>query len=231
MQPQIIIIQCAKRKGKDKDKKKGAPRFIDDQGNTVLFVADSSNAQRETAEKCAHPDEVSPNGETWRKRLDAYNTQFKTSGKNPFGLLAASELYFEKIYSALSAKYGSDNVYILSAGWGLVRSDYLLPHYDVTFSEKASSLSRRVNIGDWKDHNHLLRDGRDGVRTDVLVGLRYLDLFYALTSHVIDKSEVVVHYKSGQTPKRPGYSYRHFEGAKSTTWYYSPANDLLTDGN
>ena len=78
----------------------------------------------------ASPDEQAEGEATWRRLVLAYNS---SSSNNAFGLHKAYQLYQNPAYEALVNKFGSKEVFILSAGWGLVRSDFLLPTYDITF--------------------------------------------------------------------------------------------------
>jgi hypothetical protein len=36
-------------------------------------------------------------------------------------------------------RFGLENVYVLSASWGLIRADFLTPYYDITFSSSADA--------------------------------------------------------------------------------------------
>ncbi len=57
---------------------------------------------------------------------------------NPLGLLPAWQLYKNKTYQLLADTFGPKNLYIFSAGWGLVRSDFMIPNYDITLSPNAT---------------------------------------------------------------------------------------------
>jgi hypothetical protein len=54
-------------------------------------------------------------------------------GGNPLGLVPAYRLYDNAVYQRLVDRLGIANVYILSAGWILLRADFLTPvlgHHD-----------------------------------------------------------------------------------------------------
>ena len=63
--------------------------------------------------------------------LQEYND---APNENPFGLLQAGRLYKDKTYGMLMEECGPERLYVLSAGWGLIRSDYLTPDYNIIFS-------------------------------------------------------------------------------------------------
>ncbi|HDD43892.1 MAG TPA: hypothetical protein ENG63_03400, partial [Candidatus Desulfofervidus auxilii] len=77
-----------------------------------------------------HPDDIYKNNLTYRKVLMEYNKRQKN--ENSYNLCSALDLYWHPIYRKLKeiADYKEIFVYILSAGWGLVRGDFLLPYYD-----------------------------------------------------------------------------------------------------
>ncbi len=83
----------------------------------------------------ARPDDPSLDcpGKTWRDLVQAYNATEKD--RNPFGLSHAYRLYTPPIYTKLVDRFKKENVFILSAGWGLIASNFLTPNYDITFSK------------------------------------------------------------------------------------------------
>jgi len=88
----------------------------------------------------ARPDDRSDTGTLWRDVLLKYNRE---PDGNPLGLYPAHQLYENKAYWRLADELGVQNVYILSAGWGLIRADFLTPYYDITFSLSADAYKRR----------------------------------------------------------------------------------------
>jgi hypothetical protein len=75
--------------------------------------------------------------------LLAYN---RNPGNNPLGLVPAFELYANETYRSLVEQCGTENTYILSAGWGLINAAFLTPYYDITFSAAADPYKRRMRI-------------------------------------------------------------------------------------
>ncbi len=56
---------------------------------------------------------------------------------DPLWLVAAYRLYDNTVCQHLGDKLGIANIYILSAGWGLIRADFLTQYYNITFSASA----------------------------------------------------------------------------------------------
>ena len=97
-----------------------------------MFVAKPDAAPPSESQVYARPDDVSDTGKSWRTVLQEYNA---VPGDNPLGLLPAWQLYKNSTYNILADHCGPDRLYILSAGWGLIRADFLTPNYDITFSK------------------------------------------------------------------------------------------------
>ena len=77
------------------------------------------------------------------------------SNDNPLGLYPAYRLYRNPIYERLVDRLGLQNVYILSAGWGLIWADFLTPYYDITFSQSAEGFKRRWKTDRYMDFSML----------------------------------------------------------------------------
>ena len=136
----IVVIQCAA----GKQHHAGHLRTRD--GQNVMFVARPECAPPHPDRIYARPDDLSDRGKSWRTVLQEYND---APGANPLGLLPAWKLYRNATYGMLAERFGPDRLYILSAGWGLIRADYLTPNYDITFS-KAGNVEpfKRRHLGD-----------------------------------------------------------------------------------
>ena len=94
------------------------------------------------------------------------------------------DLYKPKIYGDLVGAFGWANVFVLSAGWGLIRSDFLTPDYDITFSSQGKPWSKRSKrlTRPLQDFNHL-KDARLSPDESIhfFGGMDYLELYYELT--------------------------------------------------
>ena len=131
----IVVIQCAG------DKRADAGHMKDDAGRKVPFVADPASAPPSDSVIYKRPDDAASSGRSYRDVLEDYNRNQRAD--NPLGLLPAWKLYTKPAYRKLAKHFGIDSLYILSAGWGLVKADYLLPKYDITFSASAEDYKHR----------------------------------------------------------------------------------------
>lgn len=148
-----IVIQCAATKAP------AAGYWRDSDGRRVNFIAHPEKAGFREGMKFARPDEVGSDGQSYRAALEAYNMR----EDNPFGLYEAGRLYADSAYRQLAQHFGEDRVFILSAGWGLVRSTYCLPQYDITFSQAGGPLKKRGKRDSYNDFAQIATDEREGV--------------------------------------------------------------------
>ena len=211
-----IVMPCAA------GKKEEAGYFMS--GNRrVLFVANPALVQASPDVIYARPDDISPEGKTWRQLLSEYNSR----AENPFNLAHAIDLYENDAYRGLAKKFGMENVFILSAGWGLVSADFRLPQYDITFKKlKGNDAHKTRGKKDaYQDYIHLAKQGEDLV---AFVGVKdYLDFFVSMTRG--RKSRRIVFYNSGTTPKVEGCEVRRYKTQQRTAWQYSCARELMSE--
>src|SRR5258708_11210444 len=144
-----LVIQCAATKQPD-----GFFRAGD--GRSVKFVAHPELAPKPESEShwLARPDDPAPDGRTWRDLVVDYNATSAIGG-NPLRLWPAHRLYSNAAYADLVARFGSASVLVLSAGWGLIRSDFLTPQYDITCSPTADPYKRRRRMDVYLDLRQL----------------------------------------------------------------------------
>jgi hypothetical protein len=119
-------------------------------GQTIKFVA-SPQIVPQKGIVFYKPDDKMPGGNTtWRDLV--------LEQKHP-DLIPAYRLYMRDIYRDLYHKFGN-NFYILSAGWGIIRADFKIPAYDITYSTAPNvpAYVRRIDNNGWKDINHLKED-------------------------------------------------------------------------
>ena len=165
-----------------------------------------------------HPDDKMNDGRTsWREYLKNH--------QNDKSLLEAYNLYKRNEYKCLYKKYKT-NFYILSAGWGLVKSEFNLPKYDISFSASGKK-KRTENIKKppfYDDFNQLEVSCEDDI---VYVGgKKYLNLFYKLTQNLPNRK--IIYYNTQTQPKanNGNYKYIRYNINYTTNWYYQLAKDL-----
>jgi hypothetical protein len=209
----IVVIQCAS------SKQAVAGRLLTLDGRKVFFVADPRGAPPDDSIVYARPDDASDRGSPWRDVLLDYNRK----AENPLGLLPAWKLYDNPVYGRLVASVGVENVYILSAGWGLITARFLTPDYNITFNQAADGYKRRRKSDRYRDFRMIADDRRGPIV--FFGGKDYLPLFAALTSRIGVRK--VVFYNSARVPPMPGCILKLFETRTRTNWHYECANAFL----
>lgn len=189
-------------------------------GTPVSFVAQPGAAPASTNHVYARPDDLSDTGLSWRQVLLAYNER---PDGNSFGLLPAYRLYENSTYGKLVERFGLRHVYILSAGWGLIRADFLTPYYDITYSQLADDYKRRRKSDLYKDLCMLPAQVDDEI---VFIGGKdYLPLFVSLTSSI--QASKTVYYNSSQQLRVHGCRSERFQTNRRTNWHYECAATLM----
>jgi hypothetical protein len=210
----IVVIQCAAKKRDHAGHLKTAD------GRNVLFVADPRSAPPSDSHLYARPDDVSEDGLTWRDILLRYN---RNTVRNELGLCRAVELYANPSYDRLAASVGAAQTYILSAGWGLIRGDFLTPNYDITFSASAEPYKRRKRTDSYRDLNMLPHRTSDPIV--FFGGKDYVPLFCELTESAVARRTVF--FNSDSAPDAPGCSLTRFQTTTRTNWHYECLNAFL----
>jgi hypothetical protein len=228
-----VIIQCAA------SKRPGAGKLRTRSGEEVVFVATTPKPcdSVPSGVLCVRPDD--PCGEktvTWRDALRRYNEE----GGNPCNLYRAADLYtpkeqvFRNLYRELVVAFRWENVFVLSAGWGLIRADFWTPDYNITFSTQGKKnkpwawRNAKDRACPWPDFNHL-QNARivQDEPIHFFGGKDYLPTFYALVESVPGKK--VVHHK-GDVERRSCFDYEKYDGPeKNRTWYYRAAKDFAAE--
>lgn len=215
----IVVIQCAARK------RVGAGSFSAKDGRKVIFVADPALAPPRDGVTYSRPDDPDDDGLTWRERLQRYNE----AGANPQGFCRACDLYENGVYLRLADRVGLSKLLILSAGWGLVGSAFLLPLYDITFSQAArrtDAYKFRRKGGGYRDFCHLPQGSTEPVI--FFGGKDYVSLFGSLTR--FHRGPRIVYFNSSTPPDAPGCLYCRYATSTRTNWHYECANAFLLGG-
>ena len=220
-----IVIQCAASKQPGGSlKTKG--------GQTVCFVANPELASRTPDCIYARPDDLCDRaapGHSWRQDVE------ENGPKNPLGLLEAYKLYnptrHPKVYEQLVERFTEKKVFILSAGWGMIRADYPTPTYNITFSSQAKKRKPwvyRASRSEYQDFQQIPVCGNDPI---VFVGGRdYLPLFQSLIEQL--KRRTIVFAKAGESADKVrkmlprAWEVRPFQSENNRTWHYECAEAL-----
>lgn len=210
-----VVIQCSATKD-------AAAGSFTLNGRRVRFVAHPDLYSESTGEVLFRPDDTIPSTLiTWRDYLLAYNR----NDNNPDRLLRAAELYSPKIYRSLLQQVGTENLYILSAGWGLIKADFQLPDYDITFSSQAEPWKRRTKSDIFFDFAQLiLADLPAGEQIYFFGGKDYLPLYYRLTRTLVARK--VIYFTSSRIQPDEEFEYIQY-GTGGTNWHYRCAKDFI----
>ena len=218
----IVVISCA-------GSKHPSAGHMMENGKKIKFVAEPEEAQKIAYDRESviykHPDDPADSGRSCREKLVEYNEKYKGhASNNPLGLLPAWKLYKNSTYEELISAFGNENVFILSAGWGLISADFLTPSYDITFSSQVrEKYKKRAESRYYNDFSMLPEDA--GKKVVFLGGKSYMSLFCRLTKDV--RSEKIVFYNSKEKPIAPGCETLRFHTKAKTNWYYSCAKELV----
>jgi len=201
-----IVIQCAAKKHPE------AGYLKDRSGKSVMFVAAPELIQPHQEYIYQKPDDSTADGLSWRLKLLQYNN----AGSNPDNLFPAYKLYMNSAYHGLVTKFGTENVYILSAGWGLINAEFLTPKYDITFSQSADKYKKRRKSDIYEDFCFLPDNSFDEIV--FFGGKDYLPLFAKLTGNY--QGRKVVFYNSKTIPEIDRCDLLKFETPTRTNWHY-----------
>ena len=211
-----VVIQCAGRKH-------DWSYLRSNDGKRVEFVAHPGDAPPAQGIRYAHPDDLSDNGMKWRQRVLDYNIG---RGTDLSSLEPAFRLYRARQYQDLVEEFGQTQIFVLSAGWGLVRSDFLLPHYDITFQRpenpSESYIWRRPHDR-FEDFNQLTANSDDHVI--FLGGENYRHYFQAFAG--VTKARKTIYFKSSFVVRQPEFDYEYFATKRNRNWHYSCADELI----
>ena len=127
------------------------------------------------------------------------------------------------MYGELVEAFGINNVFILSAGWGLLAAGFLTPSYDITFSGRAVPYKRRLGRDAYEDFRMLPPDRAGPIV--FLGGKDYVGLFARLTEGASGKR--IAFYNSSHAPTAPGCDRVRFETKTRTNWHYECARALI----
>lgn len=220
-----VVIVCSSRKDPE------AGHMMTKKKHPIKFVADPKEANktcRKNSLVYAHPDDDAGAGHSWRESLCEYNRKYCLDpSSNTSGLFPAWQLYADPTYSKLVSTFGIQNVFILSAGWGLISADFLTPNYDITFSKNAAKDSPWVLRQEADNYKDLMMLPRDTDKPVIFLGGKeYVPFFNRLTKDI--KSKRIVFYYSTKPPDTRGRRVRlfQFHTHYPRNWYYECGKQL-----
>jgi hypothetical protein len=217
-----VVIQCAGRKF-------GAPT-LSQGGQALNFVANP---------RLGHPNGRAPwdalpalNRYTWIDCIRDYNDKkILPSGitvSKGQDLTTAGSLYRNSIYRDLIRTVGSQNVYILSAGWGLVNAADKIPPYNITFSS-SNKIPKDARITSTVRTNYStvrqIIDGDEDIH--LFITAKYAPYWMSLFSGGGGRC-VFLHWRQGQAIPLgwAGQTFLHNCGKCKTNWHYLAAKQF-----
>ncbi len=209
----IVILQCAGSKRKE--------RLYVENGRPVIFVARPDFAPQNTGVTYKTPDDYSLSGKTYREEV--LNVNLTDTKKEYF--YTASNLYSSGPYAEISEKSKSlgFDFYILSAGWGLIRGDFMLPYYDITFSSIPEKYKvRKLNSMHFKDFNQISKNNTEDIH--VFCGAAYLKFLYSLIANL--NCNKIIHHGTNTPDKCQGFIYEK-SPYSYTNWQYTAVSEFV----
>lgn len=211
-----VIISCCDRKNGES---------FSHNGETINFVSRVNEVVPDN-ELYFHPDDLIPTENiTWRELIAQQEIRND--------LLKAYNLYRPSIYSSLFEHFGND-LFIYSAGWGIIRADYKLPKYNVTFSNSQNIpfYARRNNDDVFNDFNHL-----EGIeRTERIVFIAGSDYVMPFCRQTEDlPNEKIIVYKNQNLLNdipylaNNNFQFIHYQTNRRTNWHYEFAARLINN--
>jgi hypothetical protein len=205
-----VVMVCARGKNKSKFTQHPNVNFVANPNLANEFIPDGINQE----------DNI-----TWR--------QYLIDNQNDSNLLESYNLYKRNEYRCLYNKYNND-FYILSAGWGLVKSEFKLPDYDITFSNTAQPRNKRNNnLIDKHIYNDFYQLTVNDDEDIIFIGSPdYISLFIKLTQNL--KNRKIIYWKRISPKPTPiqlpipnnTFLYRFYNTNTRTNWQYQLAKDL-----
>ena len=236
MTPQILI-QCA-------GKKNNTYTFDNYQGKKVEFISDieSNDLPNSNNSIYVNPNEAisEDSDKTWIDKLKEYNK----NKLNPNGFCQAWELYENPIYADIKKKVGKENMFIASAGWGIVKASYWLPNYDITFSRPPKGKKKNYiirssaqnEIAQWDDINAFHDSNIKIYDLHIFCGKKYLRLINKLiTDRQIDPNMITLYIRNNEPNfneweiycKLIKWTHPDPKKDRNTNWHYDCAEDFI----
>lgn len=209
---EVLVIPCTR--GKISSAK---PVFWSEEEREVLFVARPEGGGQKPGPVWASPEGMKSPQLSWREFI----LQGNSGGVCPDNLYAASELYkFPSFVVEHIGRLPPSRLFFLSAGWGLVRSDFRLPLYNITFNPLAKEAFRRSPRMDWADFFPAELHSKDIV---FLGGVAYAELLEKISRRNGHVGGLVLHAKSSKLPRvkeDDRVRLHEHNTARRTNWHF-----------
>ncbi len=171
-------------------------------------------------------DQINPDrATTWSSLIES---QIEQNNPNN-NLIEAYALYQNPIYRGLFQKFG-DNLYILSAGWGLISAKFRIPKYDITFSISARdpNIIRPIQNPVWDENDFKQIAGISPNQRLIFIGGKdYIHQFIRITSNLMNQKIIVCKNLHGIILPNQTFVPFFYNTNTRTNWHYEPAKDLL----
>ena len=135
---------------------------------------------------------------------------------------------FQTIYQESHNAFGN-RFYVASAGWGIIKSEFKIPDYNITFSDTDEENNYRNPNNDYiNDFNHIL-----SIEGDILFlgSKKYLNQFISLTRNLPNRKIV---FQNSQEILLPALNQNggpfvqlYFPYPNNYTWHYAAARLLI----
>jgi hypothetical protein len=219
-----VLIQCAGSKIEE------ASTLIRN-GQEIKFVARPTLG----SDQCCPWDNIDGNNSpTWIDCLRSFNDNAQQG--LPPGVTwgqgvptQAIHLYSDAIYERIADAVGAENVYILSAGFGLVRGTDVIPKYNITFSNANKVLlnaritsRRRIPLGTLRNEI----GGADQIH--LFLTPNYISYFLG-ANPTFNTNRLSLHWRAGQTVPDglEQVAIQQHVIAKRTNWQYIAADRFI----
>jgi hypothetical protein len=213
-----VIIQCAGKK------ERNAKSFCNS-GGRILFRA-KPDSQSNSVTPWSHIQNTSM---TWIDCVQKYNG----SGVLPDGifiennakLARAGDLYLRSAYRELINHFDYNSVFILSAGWGLVRGDTKIPAYDITFSNQAEK-DCRITPTERSGYGTVLSDVGECDKLHLFITKAYLDYWNRAFTRYIQCKNIILHWNESFCPSE-NYTIARHNFEPCTNWHYKAVSQYM----
>lgn len=213
-----IIMMCNSGKRINSDLKFPIDSELNYLNHKIKFSATSNHPIHQFK-----PDDLIPNQiKSWRNYIEE-NQYVDYIPYMSYQLYIPRYAEYVILYEILFERF-KENLYILSAGWGLVNATYRLPEYDITFSNSKNNYNqRKYKDNSFYDYNQLNLESDEDI---VFIGSdSYIKSFLNLTIGTRNR-KIIYHYGNQPDYILPDntfiyreYNTENYNTIPKRTWY------------